>query len=104
MTACFMVRAEVVDASIEDEFDHWYRDEHLPDALTALGARRAWRAWSETDPSVHYAFYEFDDVERARAILGSDALKQLAAEFNRAWGDQVKRSRDVVEVVQTIDA
>lgn len=102
MTACFMVRARVLDASIEDEFDHWYRDEHLPDALEALGASRAWRAWSETDPAVHYAFYEFDDVERARAVLGSEALKQLAAEFDRSWGEQVERSRDVVEIVQTI--
>ena len=41
MTACFIVRAQVVDASIEDAFDRWYQDEHLPDALKAFGARRA---------------------------------------------------------------
>ena len=51
---------------------------------------------------MHYAFYEFDDAERARAVTGSEALARLVAEFDRAWGDKVRRSRDIVEAVQTI--
>ena len=104
MTACFMVRAQVTDAVAKDDFDRWYRDEHLPDALKAFNARRAWRGWSAVDSSVHYAFYEFDDVAGARAIQGSDALKHLVAEFDRVWGDKVKRSRDIVEVSQAVGA
>jgi len=104
MTACFIVRAQVVDATVEDDFDRWYQNEHLPDAVKAFGARRAWRGWSDVDTSVHYAFYEFDDAARARAIPGSDALKRLVAEFDRAWGDKVKRSRDIVEAIQTVGA
>jgi hypothetical protein len=99
-----MVRAQVADAAAKDDFDRWYRDEHLPDALKAFNAQRAWRGWSVVDSSVHYAFYEFDDVAGVRAIQGSDALKHLVAEFDRAWGDKVTRSRDIVEVVQTIGA
>ena len=53
---------------------------------------------------MHYAFYEFEDVAGVRAIQGSDALKRLAAEFDRVWGDKVKRSRDIVEAIQTIGA
>ena len=102
MTAYFMVRAKVLDAAVKDDFDRWYRDEHLPDALKAFNARRAWRGWSALDATVHHAFYEFDDMARARAIQGSDALKRLVAEFDRVWGDKVARSRDVVEVIQTI--
>jgi len=102
MTACFIVRAQVIDATVEDDFDRWYQNEHLPDAVKAFGARRAWRGWSDVDASVHYAFYEFDDPARARAIPGSDALKRLVAEFDRAWGDKVKRSRDIVEAIQTV--
>lgn len=104
MTACFIVRAKVVDAAEKDRFERWYRDEHLPDALKAFGARRAWRGWSEVDASVHYAVYEFDDVAGVRAIQGSDALKRLVAEFDRVWGDKVTRSRDVVEVIQALGA
>ncbi len=104
MSALFIVRAQVADAAVTDDFDRWYQDEHLQEALKDFRARRAWRGWSEVDPSVHYAFYEFDDVASVRAIQGSDALKRLAAEFDRVWGDKVKRSRDIVEVVQTISA
>lgn len=102
MTAYFIVRAQVVDAAVKDDFDRWYQDEHLPDALKGFNARRAWRGWSAVDASVHYAFYEFDSIERARAIQDSDALKRLVAEFDRAWGSKVTRSRDFVEVIQTL--
>lgn len=104
MTAYFIVRAKVVDAALRNDFDRWYQNEHLPDALKGFNARRAWRGWSVVDPSVHHAFYEFDDLADAQAIQGSDAFKRLVAEFDRAWGDKVTRSRDVVEVVQTIGA
>ena len=102
MTAYFIVRAQVVDAAVKDDFDRWYQDEHLPDALKEFNARRAWRGWSAVGASVHYACYEFDDLAHAQAIPGSAALKHLVAEFDRAWGDKVTRSRDVVDVIQTI--
>jgi hypothetical protein len=102
MSACFIVRAQVVDAAVKEAFDRWYGDEHLAEAVEAFGAQRAWRGWSEADASVHYACYEFDEVARVRAIPGSDVLKRLAADFDRAWGDKVVRSRDVVQVVQRI--
>ena len=104
MTAYFMVRAEVKDPAVKKAFDRWYQGEHLPDALKGFKARRAWRGWSAVDASVHHAFYEFDDLARAQAIQGSDALKRLVAEFDRAWGDKVTRTRDFVEVIQTVGA
>lgn len=103
MTAHFMVRAQVLDASIRKDFDRWYA-EHLPEALKGFKARRAWRGWSALEPNVHYAFYEFDDLARAKAIQGSDALKRLVADFDRTWGDKVTRTRDFVEVIQAISA
>lgn len=65
-------------------------------------ARRAWRGWSDTEALVHYAFYEFEDLARARAIPGSAEIKTLIAEFDRAWGDKVKRTRDIVDTAQTL--
>lgn len=102
MTARFIVRAQVVDAADRDAFDRWYRDEHLPDAVKAFKAKRAWRGWSDVDTLVHYAVYEFDDLAGARAIQGSDALKRLVAEFDRVWGDRVVRSRDIVDAIQAV--
>jgi hypothetical protein len=102
MTAHLIVRAEVLDSAVKGAFDRWYQNDHLPDCVKAFGARRAWRGWSEAAAWVHYAVYEFEDVGQVRAILGSEALKAQAAEFDRAWGDKVRRSREVVEVTQTI--
>ena len=104
MTAVFMVRARIADAAIKEAFDRWYRDDHLPDALKSFRARRAWRGWSDVDACVHYAWYEFDDLASANAIVGSEAFKRLVADFDRAWGDQVARSRDFVSVVQSMEA
>ncbi len=102
MSAQFIVRAEVVDAAVKDEFDRWYQREHLVQAHAAFNARRAWRGWSDVDANVHYAVYEFDDLSSARAIGQSDALKRMVAEFDRMWGDRVTRRRDIVEVVQSL--
>lgn len=104
MAAYFIVRAKVADAALKEDFDRWYQKEHLPDALKGFNARRAWRGWSTVDPSVHYAYYEFDSLAQAQAISNSDALKRLVVEFDRVWSDKVSRTREVVEVIQAIGA
>ncbi len=89
---------------MKNDFDRWYQNDHLPAALKAFRARRAWRGWSNLDASVHYAWYEFADLASARAIVGSEALRLLVADFDRTWGDRVERSRDFVELAQSLDA
>jgi hypothetical protein len=104
MTAWFMVRAQIADTSMKEAFERWYRDEHLPDALQAFKARRAWRGWSDVEARVHYAWYEFADMASAKAIVGSEALKRLVADFDRSWGNKVARSRDFIAIVQSVEA
>ena len=99
--ALLAVRAEVPEAE-RARFDHWYESDHLPWALRAFGARRAWRCWSVSDPGVHIAFYEFDDAAAAKAALASEQAKPLVADFDRVWGDRVPRRRQILDVVQEI--
>ena len=101
MTAFLIVRAEV-DPSVRDAFDTWYRDEHLPDAVNVFSAVGAWRGWSDVDDNVHMAFYEFAELADVNRVMGSDALKQLIAEFDRNWLGKVTRTREVVESIQKI--
>lgn len=101
MSAYLIVRA-VVAAPDRDKFDHWYETEHLPDALRDFKALSAKRGWSSIDPAVHFAMYEFPDVETANAIATSDVIKELVAEFDRQWQDRVERTREVVEIIQTL--
>ena len=97
MPAWFVVRAVVSEPDRRD-FDKWYRTEHLPDAAKAFAAETAWRAWSHTDPSVHYAYYRFPDVAAAEAVNTSPAIRTLVAEFDARWGSRVTRTREVLEV------
>ncbi len=95
---CFMVRSLLAEAEDRPRFDRWYQVEHLPQALEAFGAQRAWRYWSRTAPGVHYAFYEFASVEAVEALAGSAALAAMVAEFDRVWGERVMRSREVLQL------
>lgn len=104
MSAYLIVRAQV-DPAIHDAFDTWYQTEHLPEALKAFqafGARGAKRGWSSLDADVHIAFYEFPDLAAAEALMASDILQVLIAEFDRRWGNKAPRTREIVEFSQTI--
>jgi hypothetical protein len=97
-----VVRAEVPAEADRAKFDDWYASDHLPWAMRVFGAQRGWRCWSRTDPAVHCAFYEFLDVETARALIGSEQIKPLVADFDRLWGDRTTRQREILEIVQEI--
>ena len=101
MTAYLIVRAEVTP-EVKTQFDTWYQNEHLPDALKAFNAVSAKRGWSSVDDNIHVAFYEFPDLETATALMDSDILKDLIAEFDRHWAGKVTRTRELVEFSQTI--
>jgi hypothetical protein len=51
MAAFLVIRAIVADPAKRAAFDDWYRREHLK----VFGAEKAWRFWSDTDPSAHQA-------------------------------------------------
>jgi hypothetical protein len=101
--AYFIVRATVTDPSKRAAFDAWYSREHLPDAMKSFGARKAWRHWSLTDPSLHQATYLFADQDSLeRAVNGAD-MKRLVADFNRDWPD-VTRTRELLVLAEEVGA
>jgi hypothetical protein len=99
--AYLAVRAEVPEAD-RARFEHWYATDHLPWASRVFGARRAWRCWSQTDPSLHIAFYEFDSVEAAAATQSAEETKALVADFDRVWAGRVPRRREILELAQEL--
>ena len=101
MTAYLIVRAEV-DPSVKSQFDVWYQNEHLPDALRDFKAISAKRGWSSVEDNVHIAFYEFPDLAVAEALVSSDILKSFIKEFDRHWEGKVVRTRELVEFSQRI--
>jgi hypothetical protein len=97
----FLVRATVADAGKRAAFDAWYKNEHLPDAAKSFGAERAWRCWSETDPAVHIACYQFADRTALDRAIAPDVIKRLVADFDKAWSG-VPRSREIMTIVEEI--
>ena len=84
--AYFMVQAQVPSDSERAKFDTLHPD-------------KGWRFWSRSDPSVHYAMYEFKDIATLRKSLDSPGFKMLVADFDEAW-PRVRSSRDLIEIVQ----
>jgi hypothetical protein len=99
----FIVRSVVADESKRAAFDAWYSREHLPDAIKSFGVKTAWRYWSKTDPSVHSAMYQFDDLTSLEAAVGGTEMKRLIADFDRDWPD-VKRSREILALAEEYPA
>jgi hypothetical protein len=102
MTAYLVVRAVVADSADRAAFDHWYRTEHLPDAVKAFKARSAMRGWSTSDPSVHTAYYRFDTLEDVQGISDSPEIRALIAEFDRVWDTRVVRTRDILPIADEL--
>jgi hypothetical protein len=103
MPAYFIVRATVADASKRAAFDAWYSREHLPDAMKSFGAQKGWRFWSDTDPSLHQAMYQFADKAALERATSGDQIKRLVADFDRDWPG-VTRTREVLVLAEEVTA
>ena len=96
--AWLVVRATVAVDADRSAFDRWYSTEHMPDAAKAFRIGRAWRGWSQNDPAVHCAYYQFESLDRLNAIMDGPEIAALIAEFDRCWGNKVVRTREVMSV------
>jgi hypothetical protein len=101
-TAFLIVRARLTNMADRPKFDDWYGSKHLPVAVREFKAHRGWRAWSKTNPLVHIAMYEFGSVEEAERILDSAELASQIAEFDRVWGPDITRTREIVELADEL--
>ena len=97
----FIVRATVADASKRAAFDEWDRTEHLPDAVKTFGAQKAWRFWSETDPAVHQATYQFADRAALDHGTRPEVMKRLVADFDKAWPG-IPREREIIRLAEEL--
>ena len=97
--ALFVVRA-VVEERLRQKFNHWYSTDHLPGAMAAFAAEKAWRFWSTAEAGVHYAVYQFADMARLEAGVNPQSLKPLIADFDKTWPVGVTRSRDILTMVE----
>jgi hypothetical protein len=99
-TSFFIVRATIGDPARRAAFDDRYRNAH-PDALKSFGAQRAWRCWSDTDPSVHIATCRFADRAALDHGTRPEVMQRPVADFDRDWPG-VARTREIMTLVEEI--
>ena len=99
MPTYFTVRATITDPAKRAAFDAGYKNEHLPDAVKSFKAEKAWRFWSDTDPAVHQATYQFADKAALERGTAPEVMKRLVADFDKAWPG-VPRTREITTLVE----
>jgi hypothetical protein len=62
-------------------------------------ARRSTRFWSESDPAVHQATYQFADRAALDRAVNGEGMKRLVADFDRDWPG-IARQREIMTLVE----
>jgi len=100
MTCYIIVKS---DTTLVDkkEFEDWYTNEHLIEAMKAFKAKSAKRGWIK-DSNFHLAIYEFKNRRDAEKAINSKNLEKLIKKFDQKWENKVHRTRELTEFIQTI--
>lgn len=100
-TAFVLIRSVVANPDDRAAFDRWYETDHFPLVFSKVAeVTEGWRFWSRSDSSVHYSLGGFSTMSELQRAVSSEGFKHIVADYDRAWGPRVTRTRDVVEKVQ----
>ena len=98
----FLVVKSFVPTYLKKDFDDWYEKEHLFEAKQTFSAISASRGWQIENEDIHYAYYEFSDLEQANEILKSEALNKMINIYDKKWSNQIERTRKIISITQEI--
>ena len=90
----------MLEERLQQKFDRWYSTDHLPSAMSAFKAERAWRFWSTVDAGVHYAVYQFAGRTEFDTAMPGEALKALIADFDKTGPPASPRTRDILSLAE----
>ena len=98
----FLVVKSYVPTHLKKDFDYWYEKEHLFEAKQTFSAIFASRGWEIENEDIHYAYYEFGDLEEANEILKNEALNKMINIYDKKWSNQIERTRKIISITQEI--
>ena len=98
----FLVVKSFVPSHLQKDFDDWYEKEHLFEAKQTFSAIFASRGWEIENEDIHYAYYEFGDLEEANEVLKSEALNKMIHIYDNKWSNQIDRTRNIISITQEI--
>jgi antibiotic biosynthesis monooxygenase (ABM) superfamily enzyme len=92
----FLAVRATVDAGREDEFNRWYDDEHVPEAVNmfpgCLGGAR-YKVLDGDGTHQYVALYAFGTAAELKAALAGPEIKELARRYDQAIGSFSTRTR-----------
>jgi hypothetical protein len=99
-TVLFVVKA-TIRKDQEEAFNRWYNEEHVPQVLQWKGvvSARRYRAILGEDTYQYMAMYELVNEENFRALMDSEHMKALRAEYDAHFGGVSERARFAYEQV-----
>ena len=99
-TVLFVVKA-TIPKDQEAAFNRWYNEEHVPQFLQWNGAvsARRYRAIMGEDTYQYMAVYELTSEANLRALMDSEHMKTLRAEYDAHFGAVSARARFAYEQV-----
>ena len=83
-----LIVASEPDPEVEDEYNRWYNDVHLPMFFRYEGLKKASRyklAGGPPDSSRYIAVYEFESAEALAGFTLSDGYHEAVKDFDRKW-------------------
>ncbi len=98
----FLIVKSFVPSHLKKDFDNWYEKEHLYEAKETFYAISASRGWEIENENIHYAYYEFDSLEKANEVLKSEALNKMIHIYDNKWSNQIDRTRNIISITQEI--
>ena len=51
---------------------------------------------------MHYAYYQFNNLNEANKILKGEALKKMIKIYDKKWSDEVYRTRKIISITQEV--
>lgn len=99
-TVLFVVKA-TIRRDQEEAFNRWYNEEHVPQVLQWKGvvSARRYRAILGEETYQYMAMYELVNEENFRALMDSEHMKALRAEYDTHFGGVSERARFAYEQI-----
>ncbi len=92
----FLAVRATVEEGREEDFNHWYNTEHIPDVLRAfpgcLGASR-YKVTEGDGSHLYEAMYAFRSAEELADAITSEEIKRLIGLYDEAIGSFSTRTR-----------
>jgi antibiotic biosynthesis monooxygenase (ABM) superfamily enzyme len=92
----FYVVKSIVNPNVEQDWDTWHTNSHVPDVLKQPGFLKATkfrRAEQTGDKPEYWTIYEMQSMKAFHEYSTSEAAKKLRADQDAKFGDAIKAER-----------